>query len=77
MELVLYLLVTELGGDKQETRFEDTQCGGDGHSIKILDLDPFNILIYVFDCHFVEVAFLTLKQEEKLTLGPVRDGRDK
>ena len=72
MESVLYSLVTELGGNKQETRFEDTQRGGDGDSVKILDFDPFDILIYVFDCHFVEIPLLTLKQEEKLALGRVR-----
>ena len=72
MESVLYSLVTELGGNKQETRFEDTQRGGDGDSVEILDFDPFDILIYVFDCYFVEIPLLTLKQEEKLALSRVR-----
>ena len=72
MESVLYSLVTELGGNKQETRFEDTQRGGDRNTVKILDLDALNVLIYVFDCHFVKVSLFTLKQEEKLTLSGVR-----
>jgi len=61
MKLYFYSLVTELGSNKKETRFENTQRGGDGHGVEVLDLDLFNVLIYVFDCHFVEIPFLALK----------------
>lgn len=70
-------LVTKLGGNEQETRFEDTQRGGDWHGVEILDLDAFNVLIYVLYCHFVEIPFLALKQKEELTLSGVRTQNDR
>jgi hypothetical protein len=64
--------VTEVGGDEEETGFENRKGRGDGNGVKVFDLERLNLLLLMVDGNLEEVTLLALQQEEERTLSKNR-----
>lgn len=61
-------LISELGGDEQESRFENAQTRGDRNGIEILDAHVFDLFVFVLNGHLEQVTVFALEEEEERSL---------
>jgi hypothetical protein len=61
-------LIPKFRYNEKETRFKNTKTGRHRDSVKILDFEYLNLVLFVVNCDLEEVTILALKEEKESTL---------
>ena len=62
------VLVAKLGGHKEETGLEDAHGVRRRHSVKVVDLDGADVVLFPGQSRLVDVAVLALEQDKEQVL---------